>query len=139
MRKSNYNEASSGVRLMQLIQTRMFDIVKHEYKNGEKMCLYGTGEYWTGFEHSAYFLKKLFPRIKSFVLNHPEFPFPVVGVSVSNDDVRRYALRHGSLHKKSADYMEFHMPSFDTKDYGDWHTEEVKTFTKELGCLAHAK
>ncbi len=120
----------TGVRLMRLITTKSIEIAKRESGNGNKMCLYGTGDYWTCFEHSAYFMSRIFPNLKSFVVTHPDYPFSIVGLSVPEKQIRQYMKIH-TAHRKSEDYLEFLMDAFPTHDFTGWHEERVKSF-KEM-------
>ncbi len=117
----------SGVRLMRLITTQSLEIAKRESGNGNKMCLYGTGDYWTCFEHSAYFMSRIFPDLKSFVVTHPDYPYSIVGLSVPDKQLARYMKMH-SAHRKSDDYLEFEMDASPTNDFPHWHAEKVKEF-----------
>ncbi len=121
------SEDSCGIRLVRLINTRLLDIVKEENRNDGLMCLYGTGSYWNCFERSAYHLNRLFPKLKPYVLNHPQYPFPILGVSVPEKDFRRYIKEHNSL-RRGDDYLEFTVSPTDKKAYGAWHTKEVNDF-----------
>ncbi len=117
----------SGLRLVRLINTRSLDIAKREVKNDNKMCLYGTGEYWTGFERSAYFLSRLFPDADAFIVNNPAYPFAIVGVSVSARDFKKYMSAHTAL-RRHDDYLEYEVTPFTPTEYGGWHTRKVKSF-----------
>ena len=131
MRASDYDNEPCGVRLVRLINTQARDSAKREFKNDDKMCLYGTGEYWHGFEHSAYFLSRIFPKSESFVVNHPNYPFVIVGVSVSDKELRKYMKDHSVYHKKE-DYIEYVVTPFVPREYGDWLTKKVKSFIEDI-------
>ncbi len=131
MRTSKSNTEPCGIRLMKLIDTRLSAIAKGERHNDNKMCLYGTGEYWVAFDHSAYQLKRLFPDLKIFVVNHPLYPFTVVGASIPDVQLNTYR-RKNMCHKSGADYLEYAVDAIDTANYSDWHSNEVRSFG-ELG------
>ncbi len=120
----------SGVRLMRLITTQSLEIAQRELRNGNKMCLYGTGDYWTCFEHSAYFMSRIFPDLKSFVVTHPDYPYSIVGLSVSENQLRQYMKTH-TAHHKSEDYLEFEMDTFPTDDFPGWQAEKENSL-KEM-------
>ncbi len=125
MYKTDYDNEPCGVKLVRLINTRALDIAKREFKNEDKMCLYGTGEYWTGFERSAYFLAQLFPGLEPFVINHVAYPFSIVGVSVSAEDFRKYMREHIAC-KRQENYLEYTVEPIIPEEYGHWHTSKVK-------------
>ncbi len=154
-RPSEYSTKPSGLQLIGLIQSRLADIVRRETKNERKslsecelksgavcasnsgiksksadgavMRLYSIGGYWLGFERSAYMLSKAYPEAESIVVNHPEYPFPVVGVSVSVETLRRYlALR--DIRYPSIDKVEVPMEDVDEKEFMKWHKRMVKEF-----------
>ncbi len=127
MHTSARSEALSGLRLMHLIQTRMFDIAKAEQRNTDKMCLYATGNCWAAFNHSAYQLKKIFPGIPSFVITHPGLSLSVVGVSLPAESLNEYRRNHLTRHEHR-DYVEFAAPSIDALKYHTWHSERVEQF-----------
>lgn len=58
MRASDYDNEPCGVRLVRLINTQALDIAKREFKNDDKMCLYGTGEYWHGLNIQRIFFQE---------------------------------------------------------------------------------
>ncbi len=130
MSKSENNEPS-GVRLIRLINTRLLDIVKREETNRDTMCLYSTGAYWHGFEHSAYFLSRIFPDFESLVLNHPAYPFPIVGVSVPTKEFMKYKSKHEAICSKE-DYVEFKVDLINTKEYSAWHQKMVDQYLEAL-------
>ncbi len=116
----SYGPEPSGLRLMRLINTRSLEIARREFRNADKLCLYGTGGYWTAFEHSAYFLSRFFPNLESFVCNHPNYPDSIVGVSVSDRQLNRLK-KQTAVHSQDTDYLEFPMNSFEAADYHSWH------------------
>ncbi len=127
-----YDDEPCGVKLMRLINTQSLDIAKRENRNANKMCLYRTGEYWHGFEHSAYFLAKIFPRAKAFIVNNPDYPFAIVGISVLDTDFKKYQQKHDAIRRKE-DYIEYEVTTVAPLEYGNWHTKKVRTFTECLG------
>ncbi len=127
MYKSDYDDEPCGVKLMRLIETRSLAIAKKENTNANKMCLYRTGEYWHGFEHSAYFLARIFPKAESFIINNPNYPFAIVGISILDKDFKKYQLKHDAISRKE-DYIEYEVAPFVPLEYGDWHTEKVNPY-----------
>ncbi len=132
MHAADSHSEPGGLRLVRLINTQAMDIARREAVNIDRMCLYGTGEYWHGFEHSAYFLNRIFPDLESFVVNHPEYPFSIVGVSVPLKSFRRYMTDHTAA-RRSEDYMEFEVSSASHREYGEWHHKKVKEYAEVLG------
>ncbi len=126
-----YEDEPCGVKLMRLINTQSLDIAKRENKNANKMCLYRTGEYWHGFEHSAYFLACIFPKAESFIINNPNYPFAIVGISILDKDFKKYQLKHDAISRKE-DYIEYEVAPFTPLEYDDWHTKKVKLFTEAI-------
>ncbi len=125
------NNEPSGVRLMRLINTRSLEIAKRENRNDSKMCLYGTGGYWTGFERSAYFLSRIFPGLESFMVRNPDYPYAIVGMSISDTQLKQYMNTHGASHQL-IDYVEFDIIPCKPQDYSKWHNKKVKYFTDAI-------
>ncbi len=136
MRTSKPDNEPCGVRLVRLIHTQSLEIAKREVKNEDKMCLYGTGEYWIGFEHSAYFLSRIFPDLESFVVNNPESPFAIVGLSVTDKKLKQY-MKKQNAHRRGTDYLEFAVSPFLPKEYGAWHTKKVGNFKEAFSEYSH--
>ncbi len=116
---------SCGVRLVRLINTRIHEIVDREVLNDSKIRLYSTGEYWNGFDRSAYLLSRIFPNLESFVVNLPGCS-AVIGVSVPDKVLRKY-LKGTSL-STAGEYLEIDTQSIDSADYGSWHDKKVSSF-----------
>ena len=76
--------------LMELIETCLFDIIHTEDTTGRFIRLYGAGDYWHAFEESAYQLSQLFVTHDVTVLRHKVYPFPVLMVSISDDELQAY-------------------------------------------------
>lgn len=74
--------------LMELIETCLFDIIHTEDTTGRFIRLYGAGDYWHAFEESAYQLSQLFVTHDVTVLRHKVYPFPVLMVSISDDELQ---------------------------------------------------
>ncbi len=131
MHKPESNEPS-GIRLMRLINTRSRQIALQEAKNNCRICLYGTGGYWTAFEHSAYFLSLHFPKSEAFVLpSHPNYPFPIVGGTISDKELKKLSRSCFILNRKD-DYCELQMDEAQLQGYSDWHNAKVKYFTDAI-------
>ncbi len=122
---------SSGVRLLRLINTRIHEISLKELRNSDRLCLYGTGGYWTAFNRSAYLLSKAFPTLPSFVVTPPGSPSSVVGVSVPEKDLKKYMKTH-LVDCQDVDYMEFSAGSIDLKGCDAWHTRVVQDFNDAI-------
>ncbi len=118
------------MRLMRLLETRILDIIRRERANDTSICLYSTGTYWVGFEHSAWQLSRLFPSASdTSVATHPAYPFPVVMTSVSAERLRDYFCRHDLPYvSEKPDYREISSDSFDSAEYEKWHKREVEEF-----------
>ena len=95
------------------------------------MCLYGTGDYWTGFEQSAYFLTRIFDNLESFIVNNPNYPFAIVGVSIPEKKLKQWTKTHMAS-RQGADYLEFSVDEVDRQTYGKWHTKQVKDYNDAL-------
>lgn len=80
--------------LMELIETCLFDIIHTEDTTGRFIRLYGAGDYWHAFEESAYQLSQLFVTHDVTVLRHKVYPFPVLMVSISDDELQAYGKNH---------------------------------------------
>ena len=138
MQTSDYDKEPCGIRLVRLINAHSLEIARRELQNTNKMCLYGTGTYWTGFEHSAYFLSKLFPKAEPFIVNNPNTPFTIVGVSVSVKDFNKYKITHTAIHKKE-DYIEYEVDPFIPSEYRRWHLRKINGFKEVINEYNHQK
>ncbi len=126
----------SGIRLMRLINTRILDIARHEQTNTDRLCLYGTGGWWTAFDRSAFALSRLFPDLDSFVVNPPGCPFSVVGLTLSEKILKKFIRKREPAHQ-DLDYIELtldqsldrHLDVSDDQTYQAWHTQIVKSFS----------
>lgn len=116
-----------GIRLMRLMDTHLFEIIRKEHRNSNCIHLYGTGEYWAAFEQSAYLLCRVFPKNETAVVTHPAYPFPVVMVTVSDGDLRTYSRSH-IFRRDESDYKEFIAPEISPRQYNLWHRNEVQEF-----------
>ncbi len=123
---ASHNEPS-GIRMIRLIETKIHEITQQEAANNNKICLYSTGDYWMAFERSAFLLKRIFPNLKAFVINHPGFLVPVVGVSLPDEQLKAYGRKH-TIARPETDYAEITASPFDKFLYGDWHNNEVRAF-----------
>ncbi len=97
--------------------------------NTDRLFLYGTGGYWTAFDRSAYLLSLTYPDLDTFVVNPPGAPFTVVGITVTEKDLKKYIRKHPAL-GQSPDYLELPAPSFNLKDYNLWHTRLVNEYSE---------
>ena len=125
-------EEPSGIRLMRLLDTFLPRINREEWKNDTRICLYGTGEYWTAFEQSAYRLCRLFPSVATSIVMRAEFPFPVVMVCVPDSMLRAYGQRH-IFHRDEPDYKELSGEKLSVERYREWHNKAIRKFTSLSG------
>ncbi len=124
MYTSNCKELSSGARLSDLIQNGICEIVKSESVDGSpRMCLYDIGEYWVGFERSAYLMTRIIPNSDSFLVNYPGYPFAVVGISIPAEALRSY-LRSRDIRYPSSGHLEILGLPFEPQDYAKWHKRQ---------------
>lgn len=121
---SGYGNEAGGIRLLRLINTQSVEIAKRELENGDRMCLYCTGQYWVAFEHSAYFLKQFFPKAEVFTICNPNYPFTIIATCVTVRTFNRYMLNHTAICRRD-DYVEFSVSPLVTRQYGDWHARNV--------------
>ena len=141
--------------LMELIETCLFDIIHTEDTTGRFIRLYGAGDYWHAFEESAYQLSQLFVTHDVTVLRHKVYPFPVLMVSISDDELQAYgknhifaasivfqnvplknrcpvSVRQSRVHifrKKVSGYRELVGIGISMKRYKEWHKKEVMKFS----------
>lgn len=125
----------SGIRLLRLMDTRLPEIIRKERKNERRVCLYGTGEYWTAFEQSAYLLCRLFPAAEVSIVTHPEEPFPVVMASISDDELRAFARQH-IFCRDLPDYKEILVDRIIPEQYRIWHQKAIRKFSPALAAYA---
>lgn len=116
-----------GIRLMRLMDARLFDIIRQEHKNRNCIHLYGTGEYWAAFEQSAYLLCRIFPENETAVVTHTAYPFPVVMANIPDRALKVYSRSH-IFRCDEADYKEFIAEEITPKQYQIWHRKEVQEF-----------
>lgn len=116
-----------GIRLMQLMDTRLVEIIRREHRNSNCIHLYGTGEYWVAFEQSAYLLCHIFPKNETAVVTHPAYPFPVIMATIPDVELLAYARSH-IFRRDEADYKEFIAPEISPRQYHLWHRNEVQDY-----------
>ena len=105
------------MRLMRLMDARLFDIIRQEHKNRNCIHLYGTGEYWAAFEQSAYLLCRIFPENET----------AVVMANIPDRTLKVYSRSH-IFRCDEADYKEFIAEEITPKQYQIWHRKEVQGF-----------
>lgn len=116
-----------GIRLMRLMDTRLFEIIRQEHSNRDCIRLYGIGEYWAAFEQSAYLLCRIFPENETAVVTHPAYPFPVVMANIPDQALKAYSRSH-IFRRDESDYKEFAVEKIAPEQYHIWHQNEVQEF-----------
>lgn len=116
-----------GIRLMHLMDTRLFDIIRQEHKNRNCIHLYGTGEYWVAFEQSAYLLCRIFAENETTIVTHPSYPFSVVMANIPDRALTEYSRSH-IFRRDETDYKEFVIEEISPKQYQIWHQKEAQEF-----------
>lgn len=120
---NGYNpEDKSG--WIQLISTRLFDIIHTEHTVGQCIRLYEAGNCWYAFEESAYQLSRLFGTRDVIVIRHKDYPFPVVMTSISDDALQAYGKSH-IFRRKVQGYRELAGMQISGKQYKEWYRKEV--------------
>ena len=127
MNEPRQESVPCGIRLMRLMETRLLDIIRQEHSNRNCIHLYGTGEYWTAFEQSAYLLCRIFPGNAISVITHTAYPFPVVMANIPDRALREYSRSH-IFRRDEADYKECVAEEITPKQYQIWHRKEVQEF-----------
>ncbi len=117
----------SGILLMRLINTRILDIARLESSDGSRLRLYGTGGWWTAFDRSAFALSRFFPRAESLVVTPPGCPFSVVGLTVSDRQLKKFMKDRRAV-VEDVDYVEFEGETLDSDAYDNWYNKIVKTY-----------
>lgn len=114
--------------MTELIETRLFDIIRTEDITGRFIRLYGAGDYWHAFEESAYQLSQLFGTHDITVLRHKVYPFPILMASISDNELQAYSKNH-IFRKKVSGYRELVGMGISMKQYKEWHKKEVMKFS----------
>ncbi len=117
----------SGIQLMRLMDTHLFQIIRKEHDDNTCIRLYGIGGYWVAFEQSAYLLCRLFPSCETAIAAHAEYPFPVIMASIPDEELRNYGKQH-IFRRNDPDYKELIASEISAKQYQTWHKNEVQTF-----------
>lgn len=127
---NNYNSGAAPcwMPLMELIETRLLDIIHTEDATGRFIHLYGVGDYWHAFEESAYQLGLLFGTHDITVLMYKDYPFPVLMASISDDELRAYSKNH-IFRKKVSGYRELVGMGISMKQNKRWHKKEEMKFS----------
>ncbi len=125
--RTNVNSDPSGVRLLRLINTKIYEIANREIDNENRLCLYGTGGYWTAFDRSAFALSLIFPELPSFVVTPPGSSFSVVGLTVSDRALKCFMRSHSAV-RQELDYMEFTVDPIPSEAYESWHSQTVNGY-----------
>ena len=124
MNDYNSGAESCWMPLMELIETRLLDIIRTEDITGRLIRLYGAGDCWHAFEESAYQLSQLFGAHDIIVLRHKIYPFPVLMTSISDNELQAYGKNH-IFRKKVSGYRELVGMGISMKQYKEWHKKEV--------------
>lgn len=119
------NASSPGVSLMDFLSTHQAEILSREKDNQRFAHLYGFGNYWVAFEHSAYQLCRLFPRSEISVIRFITYPFPVVMAAVTDAELHAYSCRH-ILRIAEPDYRVLTTEELSPERYREWHRVEVE-------------
>lgn len=123
----NKKEEKSGVRLIALLESHLKEILRRESDNRTFIHLYCTGSYWVAFEKSAYLLHQVSPRAMVTPLALTTYPFPIVMVSWTAEDLRAYSRSHLFL-QEGDNYGRLAVPTRSLDGYREWHKEEVGDF-----------
>ena len=115
------------ISLKCLIETRMGEILRKEHDNKKYVRLYNVGEYWHAFEKSAFLLDQLFKNKKIILFNHKDYPFPIVMVCISDNDLQNYIRQHILVRNKPG-YKELLAWELSAVEYYSWHKRTVKKF-----------
>lgn len=127
-RRQPVREAESpGMRLMTFLTTHQAQIMAREKDNERFVYLYGIGNYWVAFERSAYLLCRLLAPGETSVIRFVTYPFPVVMVTVSDEELRAYSRSH-IFKRDESDYKEFIAPQISPRQYHLWHRDEVRKY-----------
>lgn len=121
------NASSPGVSLMDFLSTHQAEILSREKDNQRFAHLYGFGNYWVAFEHSAYQLCRLFPRSEISVIRFITYPFPVVMANIPDRALKEYSKSH-IFRRDETDYKELVAEEITPKQYRIWHQKEVREF-----------
>lgn len=113
---------------MDFLSTHQAEILSREKDNQRFAHLYGFGNYWVAFEHSAYQLCRLFPRSETSVIRFITYPFPVVMAAVTDAELRAYSRRH-ILRIAEPDYRVLTTEELPLERYREWHRVEVEELT----------
>ncbi len=125
----------SGLRLMRLINTRILEIAKSELSNRNRLRLYGTGGWWTAFDRSAFALSRLFPDAESLVITPPGAPFSVVGLTISDRDLRTLTKKLTPANQ-TPDCLEFPVPTLNDQNFDQWHTSVVSKYNPIVSIVS---
>lgn len=119
------NASSPGVSLMDFLSTHQAEILNREKDNQRFAHLYGFGNYWVAFEHSAYQLCRLFSRSETSIIRFVTYPFPVVMAAVTDAELHAYSRRH-ILRIAEPDYRVLTTEELPFERYREWHRVEVE-------------
>ncbi len=72
-----------------------------------------------------------FSKAESFIINNPNYPFAIVGISILDKDFKKYQLKHDAISRKE-DYIEYEVAPFAPLEYGAWHTLKVNLFSEDI-------
>jgi len=110
---------TSWLRLNNLIESGLSDILARERDNADRLYLYDTGGYWVSFERSAWQSSRLFPKHNVAVLKLKPYPFPIVMSSVADSDVRSYLQRH--IVRSTGNRTVLSVSGLLEEQYSRWH------------------
>lgn len=115
----------SNLEFMQQLAGYIPGIIHRERNNRQYIYLYKMRDYWVAFDESAFLLCRLFKDTQTSILRVAEYPFPVIMVCISDDELQKY----GEKHIFRRDYQD-HKVIVGTKivaeQYWTWYRMEIE-------------
>lgn len=100
-------------------------IMKRENINGNRVHLYGVGQYWAAFDKSAFLLEKMTKENCGIVILHlKDHPFPILMYCVHYEKVKDLCRKYMTA-KKGLEYLQFITHPADEESYYEWYRGHV--------------
>lgn len=114
------------IEFIELLQSRLPDILSKEANNERYMYLYDAGNYWMAFERSAYMLSKLYVHALLLPMKTPYIPFPIVAASIEQEKL--HSIVNGLICKKRTGKERIYVTGKveNVSFYDRWHDRETK-------------
>lgn len=116
----------SNFEFIQQLINSIPEIICREHSNQQYIYLYKTRNYWSAFDKSAFLLSRLFKNTHTAILKIRIHPFPIIMVSISDNELQRYNKQH-ILCRDYPNHKVILVNRIIAKQYWDWRRIETES------------